>query len=370
MIPPGGKLASTMFNSTSGIRVFLKSRFELIASFAIIKQNMIDVLKPPSLQKGDTIGIVATSLPLPIKEFPNDPYIQEYKKGINELELMGFKIKEGKNLSKVKWWFAGTPKERAEDINSMFADPEVKAIIVHEGGQSAVAILEYISYELVRKNPKPFVGFSDITNLHIAMFTKAGIVGFQGPLLTYSLGRVWEQFLPQKKHEGLQLFYKSLTARESIGKIKPLTKWETWRAGKAQGQLFGGNGSYLAGLTGTEYFPKIQDLKGCILFWEVDNTGSYNIEKWLYQLKYSGLLGVISGMLIGKLPDIQRTAWKGFEEPTPKEIIMEIIKDYDFPVIGDFDFGHKTVTIPMPIGLKVKMDADNLDFEIQEAAVE
>lgn len=327
---------------------------------------MIPVLKPPKLQKGDTIGIVATSFPLPTTGFPE--YIAEYHKGRKELEQLGLNVKEGKNLRKVTGWYAGTPEERAEDINAMFADPEVKAIIVHEGGQSAIAVLEHLDYECIKSNPKPFIGFSDITNVHIAMLTKTGLVGFQGPLLTYSLGRVWEQFLPEKKKEGLDLFYDSLTSTKPLGKISPFTKWQTWRSGTAKGQLFGGNGSYLAALSGTEYFPNIEDLKDAILFWEVDNTSSYNIEKWLYQLKYSGLLRVISGMLIGKLPDIHKTLER-LEEPTPKEIIMEVVKDFDFPVIGEVDFGHKTVAVPMPIGLQARMDAESLDFEILESAV-
>ncbi len=111
------------------------------------------------------------------------------------------------------------------------------------------------------------------------------------------------------------------------------------------------------------------DLQGCVLFWEIDNTQSYNIEKGLYQLKYAGILDVISGMLIGKLPDIKRTAWKDFEEPQPKEIVMEVLKDFKFPIIGEVDFGHKTVAIPMPIGIQAKMNAQELQLEFLEGAV-
>lgn len=328
---------------------------------------MINILKPPKLQKGDTIGIVATSFPYPTDE-KNDYFLQ-YKQGIKELESLGFKTKEGKNLRKVKWWFAGTPEERASDINSMFADPEVKAIIVHEGGQSAIAILEYIDYEVVRMNPKPFIGFSDITNIHCALHTKVGLVGFHGALLTYSLGRVWKQFLPDKKEEAKKLLFNLLTSTSPLGRMQPLTKWECWRKGVARGKLFGGNLSMLSSLIGTEYFPKTEDLKGCILFWETDNTPSYRIEKGLYQLKYSGVLNTISGMLVGKLPGIKRTSWEGLEEPTPKEIILEVLKNYDFPIIGEVDFGHETVDIPMPIGLESRMDANNLEFEVLESAV-
>ena len=328
---------------------------------------MIQIIKPPKLVKGDSIGVVATSFPFPTDETSN--YYLEYRKGVKELESMGFKVKEGKNLRKVKWWFAGTPEERAEDINSMFSDPEVKAIIVHDGGQSAIAVLEHIDYSLVRNNPKPFIGFSDITNIHCALFARVGLVGFHATLLTYGLGRVWEDYLPDKKETGKKMLLNVLTSTDPLGKIRPLTKWECWREGQASGTLFGGNLSMLSSLVGTEYFPPIEELRGSIFFWEIDNTPSYRIEKGLYQLKYAGILDVISGMLVGKLPDIKRTAWKGFEEPTPKKIAMEILGEYDFPILGNVDFGHKTVDIPMPIGLKAKMDSQNLDFEILEAAV-
>jgi len=329
----------------------------------------MQVLKAPALKKGDTIGIVATSFPLPSEKFPDSPYIQEYKHAINELESIGFQTKEGKNIRKVKWWFAGTPEERAADINAMFADPAVKAIIVHEGGQSAIALLEHIDYPLIKKHPKPFIGFSDITNIHCALFIKTGLIGFHGPLLTYSLGRVWEEFLPQKRAEGKALLFNALTSTTPLGVITPLTQWECWRAGQASGQLFGGNLSMLASLVGTEYFPQLEALKGSILFWEIDNTESYRIEKGLYQLKYAGILDAITGMLVGKLPDIKRTAWSGFEEPTPKEIIMEVLKKYSFPIIGEVDFGHKTVDIPMPIGIQVEMDAQERRLVFLESAV-
>src|SRR3990167_890052 len=193
---------------------------------------MINVIKPPRLQKGDTVGIVATSFPFPTDE--SSDYFSQYKKGVQELESMGFKTKEGKNLRKVKWWFAGTPKERADDINSMFADPEVKAIIVHDGGQSAIATLEHIDYELVKTNQKPFIGFSDITNIHLALYTQVGLVGFHACLLTYGLGWVWD-YLPDKRDEGKKRLFDILTLINSPGKIEPLTRWENWRSGKAEG---------------------------------------------------------------------------------------------------------------------------------------
>lgn len=251
----------------------------------------------------------------------------------------------------------------------MFKDPNIKAIIVHEGGQSAIAILEHIDYEIIKQNPKPFIGFSDITNIHLAMLTQTGLIGFQGPLSTYSLGKIWEKYLPEKRQEGLNLFNKVLTSEKPLGKITPLTKWGNWRNGTAQGMLFGGNLSMMSSLIGTKYFPKLEDLKGCILFWESDNTDSYRLERGLLQLKYAGILDVISGMIIGKLPDIRKTGWEGIEEPSLHDLIMTVLKGTSFPILAEVDFGHKTVAIPMPIGINVNMDTSSNYLNFTESAV-
>ena len=123
-------------------------------------------------------------------------------------------------------------------------------------------------------------------------------------------------------------------------------------------------------MLGTPYFPSLESLQGSILLWEIDAVQSYRIEKGLYQLKYAGVLDQISGMLIGKLPDITRTAWKDFEEPTVKQIVMDVLKEYSFPIIAEVDFGHKTVDSIMPIGITAKMDADTLELVFLEAMVQ
>lgn len=327
----------------------------------------MNLLKPPKLERGDIIGLVAPSFP-----FPNDSsseYYQWYLKGKEEIEKMGFRIKEGKNLKKVKWWYAGTTEERVSDINSMFADREVKAIIAHDGGNPAFTILEYLDYELIKRNPKPFIGFSDITNIHSALYTKTGSVGFHMGLLSYSLGWVWNFLKPENLEKEKELFYKVLASTDSLGLIKPVTQWECWREGQAEGRLFGGNLSALANLVSTQYFPEIKDLKNTILFWEIDNTQSYRIQRALYRLKYAGLFEAIKGMIIGKCPDIKRTAWEGFEEPSLKYLVMDVVGKYDFPVLGEVDFGHKAVNFPMPIGLQARMNANKLKLEIVESAV-
>lgn len=324
------------------------------------------ILKPQHLNPGDTIGVVSPSYPYPTST--TGKYYQRFLKGKAELESMGFKVKLGKNLGKVKWWTGGTPKEKAEDINAMFNDNEVKAVIAHDGGNDSIRVLEFIDYDLVKRKPKPFLGFSNITNLHSAFFTMSGLVGFHMGLLTYELGWVWNDLQPQKKEQGRKYFRSILTSPNPLGKIDPITSWECWREGKASGKLFGGNLSILDSLTGSPYFPSVDQLKGYLFFWELDNSPSYRIERVLTHLKYLGLFRVISGMIVGKLVDMKRTAWEGLEEPSFKEIVLDNLKEFNFPILANVDFGHKTVQIPMPIGINARINSSKLVYELTESA--
>lgn len=327
----------------------------------------MDIIKPHHLNMGDKIGLVAPSFPFPTE---NGDYYRWYSSGKREMENMGFQIVEGKNLKKTRWWMGGTPEERAGDINSMYADPKIKAIIAHDGGHAAIDILEHLDYDLIRNNPKPFMGFSDITNLLVAIFAKTGLIGFHMGLLSYTLGHVWSQLITKEvAGKGQKIYFDILASNKPLGEIKPLSKWEDWRKGKASGKLFGGNLSMLASLIGTQYFPKIKELKNTLLFWEIDNTQSYKIQRGLYQLKYAGVLNVISGMIIGKLPDIKPSGWQGLYEPSPMEIVMDVAKNFDFPILAEVDFGHKNVNLPMPIGIEAQMDAEKLSLIFKEAPV-
>src|SRR3989344_6044897 len=163
------------------------------------------IIKPRRLNKGDTIGIVASSLPvLPL-------FKESYERGKKLIEEMGFKIKEGKTIGKKRWWMAGTPKKVAEDINSMFADKNIKAIFAQTGGYSAMYVIEYLDYELIRNNPKPFIGMSDATIYHLAFFTKTGLVGFHMDDVSYGFGRVIKEGQEKWPDLNKEFFLKFLT---------------------------------------------------------------------------------------------------------------------------------------------------------------
>lgn len=317
----------------------------------------MNIVKPPKLTSGDTIGIVASSLPV----LPS--FKENYEKGKRLIEEMGFKIKEGKTIDKVSWWMAGTPKEVADDINSMFADKSVKAIMAQTGGYSAISVLEHLDYELITNNPKPFIGMSDMTAYHLAIFTKTAMVGFHMDDVTFGFGGGDQPELDK------QLFLKFLTKTEAPGIIKPLSEWEEWKSGKAEGHLIGGILQLLAAGAGTPYFPKVEYFNGSILFWEEVGQELHMIARNLYRLKYAGVLDKISGMLIGKIKYVKPARNKEVVEPSVKEMILDILKDYKFPIMANMDFGHFTINIPMPIGIKVSFDTAKKELNFLEGAV-
>ncbi|MBI2028894.1 LD-carboxypeptidase [Candidatus Gottesmanbacteria bacterium] len=322
----------------------------------------MQTLKPPKLNKGDTVGIVAPSLPI----FPS--FRKNYEIGKQELIKMGFKIKEGKNINKVRWWAGGAPKEQAEDINSMFADSEVKAIIAQTGGHSAISVLEHINFDLIKSNPKPFIGMSDITTYHIAFFAKTGLVGLHMDDITYGMGWNWQNFMTHKNYVS-QLFFNVLTNNKPLGNIKPLSTWENWREGKAEGMLIGGNLHLINTLIGTPYFPPLETFNGTIFYWEEEAITMYNIARALYQLKYLGVFEKISGMAVGKITHLKKPSQEEIKEPTAKELVLDILKEYNSPILANMDFGHYTVNIPMPVGIKASLDTFNKTFDIIESAV-
>lgn len=306
------------------------------------------IIKPSKLNLGDTIGIVASSLPV-LSSFK-----ENYERGKEVIQDLGFKIYEGKTIGKIRWWAAGTPKEVAEDINLMFADKNVKAIFAQTGGYSASSVLEYLDYKLISQNPKPYIGMSDVTNFHMAFLTKCKMVGFH---------------MDDVLHINQEFFLKFLTKNKPAEVINPLTEWEEWRKGKVAGRLMGGNLHLLTNLIGTPYFPTLKDWKGAILFWEEVGEPLHNIARFLTHLKYAGILDKISGMLIGKITYIKPPREKEVVAPSPKELILEVLKDYKFPIMSNLDFGHFTVNIPMPVGIKVSFDTSKKQLNFLESAV-
>lgn len=307
---------------------------------------------------------MASSLPV----LPS--FRENYERGKQVINDLGLKIKEGKTIGKVRRWAAGTPKEVAEDINSMFSDKNIKAIIAQTGGYSAISVLEYLDYDLISKNPKPFIGMSDVTNYHLAFFTKCNMVGFHMDDVTFGLGHKWKEGQENLAEFDKEAFRKFLMQDSAPGIIKPLTEWGERKEGAAKGKLLGGNLHILCHLIGTPYFPKLEDFDGTIFYWEEVGQSLYQISQSLYQLKYAGVLDRISGMLIGKIKYTKPMREEEIEVPSERELVLDILKDYKFPIMADLDFGHFTVNIPMPVGIEVSFDTAKKELNFLESSVD
>lgn len=323
------------------------------------------LLKPPRLNKGDTIGVIAPSHPV----FPQ--FQKMYDQGVRNLTSFGFKVKEG-NTVKLTYmgYMAGTDRQRAEDINEMFKDEEVKAIVCALGGSVAIRTLRYLDYDLIKGNPKIFSGMSNITTFHIAFLAKTGLVGLHQTDVVFGFGADMKS--EEAKYE-MALFFRITANPEPLGLLPAFTKWEVWREGKAEGMLFGGSINSAETLLGTPFYPKIDE--EIIFFWESIGQPLDELDAKLVHFRESGLLDKTKGMLIGKfrseVPDpSSKSGFKTVERTSEiKELVLDITGEYDFPIISGMDFGHYTPNLPLPLGLQAAMDTEETKVWIKESYV-
>lgn len=320
--------------------------------------------KPPRLVEGDTIGVIAPSHPvLPSQE--------KYDQGIENLKKFGFRIKEGKTVKlQHSGYMAGTDVQRAEDINAMFADQKVRAIVCALGGSVAIRTLRFLDYDNIRSNPKIFSGMSDITTFHLAFLAKTGLMGLHQTDVVFGFGA--DMRSDEAKYE-MDLFFRITEKAEPIGLLPAFTEWKVWREGKAEGRLFGGSINSAETLLGTPYYPKLDE--DIIFFWESIGQPVDELDAKLVHFRESGLFDKTKGMLIGKfreeVPDLSGNLGQKTKDMTDdiKDLVLDIAADYDFPIIAGLDFGHYTPNLPLPMGIKAAMDTDGARVWLNEPYV-
>jgi len=310
------------------------------------------IIKPEKLKRGDCVGIVAPSdALLPFKK-------DAFKKGVRILENFGFKVVFGKNIFKRHGdYMAGTDKERADDLNKMFAEKKIRGIFCLAGGSSANRLLPLVDFNNIKNNPKVFVGFSDITTLLLAIYVKTGLVTFHGPNVTSPA------LLNKFSQKSL---FQIISEAKPIGKIIKNGDWSALKNGKAVfGNLVGGNLEIMVNLSGTEYFSKFKD---SILFWEEYNEPVEDIDMTLEHLKLTGALDGVRGMIAGK--GNKMLGPSEYQHPLKlKQAILEIVESFKFPIIFNADFGHVLNFVTLPIGIKAKLNPRDASLEILESAV-
>jgi muramoyltetrapeptide carboxypeptidase len=322
------------------------------------------LLKPPRLEIGDTIGVVAPSHPVL-------PFQKKYDLGIRNLKKLGFNVKEGKTVRlQHKCYMAGTDRERANDINAMFADEEVNAIVCALGGSIAIRCLRYLDYDLIKRNPKIFSGMSNITTFHIAFLTKTGLTGLHQSDVVFGFGTDLNS--AEAKYE-TDLFLKITGNAEPLGLFPALTKWEVWQEGKAEGKLFGGSINSAETLLGTPFYPKLN--KDIIFFWESIGQPLDELDAKFTHFRESGIFERTKGMLIGKfreeVSDKSCKTGQKIRDRTDeiRELVTDITSGYNFPIIGNMDFGHYTLNLPLPTGIEAAMDTNGMKVWLKESYV-
>lgn len=288
---------------------------------------------PEKLKIGDTIGVVAPSNPI------IDDNIKELEDARKKVEKAGFKVKYSKNLFSNTNGYSSTAKEKAEDINEMFNDKEVKMIWCAKGGQNSNSTFEYLDYETIKNNPKIVCGYSDITSLTNIITAKTGLVTFSGTNFKtiatdetdYSYNEVIKRFVDGSLEIGIEA-----------------EKYKTLKDGITEGKLIGGNLSLTRGLVSGEYSIDFTDK---ILFLEElgFETMPSLASNYLYYMKQNGVFDKIKGLWIGN--------YEHESEITLEKVILDVLEDkYNFPIIKSNNFGHTETKTVIPIGAKAKID--------------
>ena len=290
---------------------------------------------PQAIKRGDTIGVVAPSNPIVGKN------IEELNKAKEIVERSGFKVKYSKNIFSNTNGYSATAREKAEDINAMFADKEVKMIWCAKGGNNSNSTFEYIDYELIKKNPKIICGFSDITSITNMITEKTGLITFSGT-----------NFKTIATDE-TDFSYKQALSRFVDGNLEfgpENEEYITIQKGKATGELIGGNLSLTRGMVAGKYSLDFTDK---ILFieelgFETDPAATSNN---LYYMKQNGVFDKIKGLWIGNYEHESRISLE--------KIILDVLEgEYKFPIIKSNNFGHIERKTVVPIGTKAEINTD------------
>lgn len=311
------------------------------------------MIKPKKLCKGDVIGIISPA------SSPDD--LTRIEKGVRYFEKFGFKVEVGKNVGKYYGYLAGTDEQRLHDIHSMFSNKNISAIICVRGGYGTPRLLDKLDYDLIRKNPKIFCGYSDITALHLAILKQCRLVTFAGPMLAVDF---WNEVNPYTEEN----FWRVISSSKKIGTIAPPANEEMIfsSAKSVETKIIGGNMALVLSQLGTRFIPKLYNK---ILLLEDIGELPYRVDRMFAQLRNADVLRQISGLILGQFTDCEET---DKEKRTLR--LSEVIDGYTgklkIPVVQNFPHGHVKQTITVPIGIKIKIDGKKKIIAYTEGAVE
>ncbi len=327
--------------------------------FTFASTSLIDeppVIKPPRLKSGDKLGIVAPG------SYISEEELQDSIKNLNQL---GFETTHSEKILLQSGYFAGSDKDRADDLMEKFLDKSVKGIVCARGGYGCSRILPMLDYDVIRSNPKILIGYSDITALLYGIYQKSGLITFHGPVGTSSFNDYSvDNFKRVLMNPERSKTFKNSTSGEdeNVYGVTSIVK------GKGKGRLVGGNLSIMVSLIGTEYDV---DYSGKIIFIEEVGEEPYRVDRMLTQLIQAGKFDHAAGIMMGIF---RKCEVKENSDLTAKSFnLMEVLQDrfgnFKIPVVYGMSFGHVKDKFTIPFGALAELDADKHTFTLLEKAV-
>ncbi len=305
-----------------------------------------ETIKPNRLRKGSKVGVVTPASAVSRSAF---------EKTLENLAQIGFEVVYSDNVRVRRGFLSGTDKQRVQDLHQMFTDSSVEGIICARGGYGSARLLPQLDFDLISQNPKALIGYSDITALHQAIYANTGLVTFHGPVGASTFNDFTRDYFEDVLFKGKKL------------KIKP-DEVEVIVPGIAEGKLIGGNLSLLASLIGT---PFQTPFANHILFIEEIGESVYRIDRMLTQIKQSGVLQGISGIVLGYFTDCDISPDEsGYENSIGlREVFYDQFKDLNVPVVSGFPFGHEEHNITLPVGISASLDSSKGKLSLLESGV-
>ncbi len=313
------------------------------------------ILKPAKLSPGDTVGMI---LPATLEFTPSLIDL-----GKEQLEALGFKVKIGAHARDRYGSFAGTDANRAADVNGMFADPEVKGIFCYAGGWGTPRLLPLLDFELIRKNPKVLVGYSDITALLNAIRQETGLVTFHGPVAASNLRPYSVDNLRRAVMSTEPLGLLENPPKEDDELVARTFRLRKIRGGRARGRLVGGNLTLFSALQGT---PWQIDTRGAIVLLEDIHEAPYRVDRMLTQIAQGGAFEHAAAVVFGYCTECDADGPVSFNI---EEILDDHLAGLGIPVLSGLAFGHLPKMLTLPLGLEADLDVDAGTISIAEAAV-
>lgn len=305
-------------------------------------------IRPAPLSPDAAIGVVSVAAPEPV----TDPAF--FDRGLEAITASGRKVVLAEHTRSRSGYRSGSAEDLAGDIHALFADPAVGAVICAGGGINANRLTRFLDFELIARNPKPFVGVSNPTILLNAVTARTGLITFHGPSVVWDFGN--EDGIPKETETS---FWELLACTDDSYTVPESSQWSWLRPGALTGRLLGGNLTSIQGLLGTLNEP-VWD--GAVLFWEDIAKPINRLDMMLTHFRDAGVLDKISGMVVGQLVSCDPS-----DGVDSKAMLFDLLADHDFPILINVPFGHTTDKVTIPIGARLSAaPGQGLTFDLTE----